>query len=83
MAAMREEAKAEPAAPEKDDKDEAAEGAQAKPTGGRRKLLIIGAIALLVAGIAAASRTISCMAPRRRPNRTQRRRHRRTNKPST
>ena len=52
MAAMREEAKAEPAAPEKDDKDAAADGAGAKPRSGRGKLLIIGAIVLLVAGIA-------------------------------
>jgi flagellar FliL protein len=52
MAAMREAAKAEPAAPEKDDKDPAAEGAQAKPSGRSRKLLIIGAIVLVVAGIA-------------------------------
>jgi flagellar protein FliL len=54
MAAMREEAKADPAA-EKNAKDEAAEGTQAtegKPKSGRRKLLIIGAIVLLVAGIA-------------------------------
>lgn len=52
MAAMREEAKAEPAAPEKDTKDEAAEGAQIEPKGGRRKFLIIGAVVLLAAGIA-------------------------------
>lgn len=52
MAAMREEAKTQPAVPQRDTDDAAAEVPQAQPERGRGKLLIIGAGVLLLIGIA-------------------------------